>query len=77
MNISVFVLLGKIKGEFLWVGKKEQTPETVLWKTGKVMLHSTEIGSVPLIDRGDEEQKDILIENAKQKAELCFGEKHQ
>lgn len=41
------------------------------------MLYSTETGSVPLTDTGDEEQKDILIENAKQEAELCFGEKQQ
>lgn len=32
------------------------------------MLYSTETGPVPLIDIGDEEQKEILIENAKQKA---------
>lgn len=39
------------------------------------MLYSTETGPVPLIDIRDEEQNDILIENAKQQAELCFGEK--
>lgn len=53
-------------------GKKEQIPKPVLRKTGKVIPYSTEMGPVPLIDIGDEEQKDILIENAKQKARALF-----
>lgn len=59
------------------MGKKNRPQKTVLRKTGKVMLYSTETGPVPLIDTGDGGRKDILTENAKQKAELCFGEKQQ
>lgn len=38
------------------------------------MLYSTKTGPVPLRDIGDEGQKEILIENAKQKA---LGRKQQ